>query len=178
MRYIILTLTLLFTFSSFGQLDSNGNEYKLPMPTLDFSHYNVVVNPTSGAKGLEKKNLIKELKCDTLAFAGRKYTGIDEIVKQDIIPIVVSFDVNISGEVTNVIGSSIADSSIAKNLLDNAKAGDIVVFYNFVVSIEGTEMSFDRGYFFEIIPQAPVFEFDLGGGEKKKKGFKVSLPDN
>ena len=152
MRYIILTLTLLFTLSSFGQLDSNGNEYKLPMPTLDFSHYNVVVNPTSGAEGLEKKNLIKELKCDTLAFAGRKYEGIDEVVKQDIIPIVVSFDVSISGKVTNVIGNSIADSSVAKNLLDNAKAGDYVVFSNVVVSIEGREMSLNMGYLFEIIP--------------------------
>ena len=152
MRYIILTLTLLFTFSSFGQLDSNGNEYKLPMPTLDFSHYNVVVNPTSGAQGLAKKNLIKELKCDTVAFAGRKYTGIDEIVKQDIIPIVVSFDVNISGEVTNVTGSSIADSSIAKNLLDKAKVGDSVMFMDIIVSIDGVEVSVNPYYAFEIIP--------------------------
>ena len=153
MRYIILTLTLLFTLSSFGQLDSNGNEYRLSAPTLDFKNYPVVVNPTSGAKGLEKKNLIKELKCDTLAFAGRKYEGIDEVGKQDIIPIVVSFDVSISRKVTNVIGNSIADSSVAKNLLDNAKAGDIVVFSNVVVSIEGREMSLNSGgYLFEIIP--------------------------
>ena len=152
MRYIILTLSLLFTLSSFGQLDSNGNEYKLPMPTLDFSHYNVVVNPTSGAQGVLKKNLIKELKCDTVAFAGRKYTGLAEVVKQDIIPIVVSFDVNISEKVTNVIGSSIADSSVAKNLLNNAKVGDNVMFMDIIVSIDGVEVSVDPYYAFEIIP--------------------------
>jgi len=152
MKNILFTLALLISFSSFGQLDSTAKEYKLPMPTLDFSHYNVVVNPTSGAQGLAKKNLIKELKCDTLAFAGRKYTGIDEIVKQDIIPTVVSFDVNISGEVTNVTGSSIADSSIAKNLLDKAKVGDSVMFKDIIVSIDGVEVSVNLYYTFEIIP--------------------------
>ena len=152
MKNILFTLALLISFSSFGQLDSNGNEYKLPMPTLDFSHYNVVVNPTSGAQGVLKKNLIKELKCDTVAFAGRKYTGLAEVVKQDIIPIVVSFDVNISEKVTNVIGSSIADSSVAKNLLNNAKVGDNVMFMDIIVSIDGVEVSVDPYYAFEIIP--------------------------
>ena len=94
---------------------------------------------------LLKKNLIKELKCDTVAFAGRKYTGLAEEVKQDIIPIVVSFDVNISGKVTNVIGSSIADSSVAKNLLNNAKVGDNVMFKDIIVSIDAGHGGRDPG---------------------------------
>tara|TARA_Y100000746_G_scaffold161444_1_gene138922 strand:- start:227 stop:763 length:537 start_codon:yes stop_codon:yes gene_type:complete len=178
MRYIILTLTLLFTLSSFGQLDSNGNEYRLSAPTLDFKNYPVVVN-SAGVKGLAKKNLIKELKCDTIAFAGRKYTGIAEVVKQDIIPIVVSFDVNISGKVTNVIGSSIADSSIAKNLLDNAKVGDIVIFSDVVVSIEGEELSLRLGsYLFEIIPYVQRDRFSRDSGSLRGKGLEFTLPDN
>jgi len=152
MKKILFTLALLISFNSFAQLDSSGNEYKLPMPTLDFNDYTVVVN-SAGVKGLAKKNLIKELKCDTLAFAGRKYQGINVVGKSDIIPNVVSFDVNISGKVTNVIGNSIADSSIAENLLDEAKVGDLVVFSNVRVMIEDNpNIVIIASYVFKIIP--------------------------
>jgi len=162
--------------SSFGQLDSNGNEYRLSAPTLDFKNYPVVVNPTSGAKGLEKKNLIKELKCDTLAFAGRKYKGIDEVVKQDIIPIVVAFTVDILGKHVPVTGNSIADEYSAKILLDKAKAGDIVIFSGVLVSIEGKTVSLNRSYVFEIIPPLPSPSIGVKGGSKTRgKSFEIKF---
>ena len=137
MKNILFTLALLISFSSFAQLDSNGNEYHLPMPTLEFNDY-----PDAGVKGLSKKNLMKELKCDTLAYAGRKYKGLEGTPgAYDIIPKVVSFKVSISGQVTSVKGNSIGDSSIAENLLDAAKVGDRVSFYNVIGVFKETPKS-------------------------------------
>ena len=158
MKNILFTLALLMSFVSFGQLDSNGNEYLLPMPTLEFNDYPVVVND-AGVKGLSKKNLMKELKCDTLAHAGRKYKHIlGTPGAYDIIPKVVSFDVSISGQVTSVKGNSIGDSSIAENLLDAAKVGDRVSFYNVRGVFKETPKSksftviIEEIYVFKIIP--------------------------
>ena len=126
MKNLLFTLALLVSFSSFGQLDSKGNEYNLPQPTLEFENNSE----------MSKENLMKELKCQTIAFKGRKYRGMIEVAKQDIIPKVVSFDVFISGqEPVAVKGNSIGDSPAAKNLLDKAKVGDIVVFSNVLVTL-------------------------------------------
>ena len=157
MKKLLYIFILLISFNSFGQSDSNENEWKIPMPILEFNDYPVVVND-EGVYGLSKKNLMKELKCNTLAYAGRKLKDIEGVVTHDIIPKVVSFDVSISGQDTSVIGNSIGDSSIAENLLDAAKVGDLVVFSNvravakdnpkskgFTVIIEGI-------YVFKIIP--------------------------
>ena len=152
MKNILFTLALLISFSSFGQLDSNGEEYHLPKPMLEFNDYPVVVN-SKGIEGLSKKYLMKELKCYTIAYAGRKYLGISEVIEKDIIPIVVSFDISIAGNVTNVKGNSIKDSSIAKNLLDKAKVGDEVIFSNVKVVLEKgskTILNLDGFYVFEI----------------------------
>ena len=126
MKKILFTLAFLVSFGSFGQLDSKGNEYVLTQPTLEFENNSE----------MSKENLMKELKCPTIAFKGRKYRGLSEVTKQDIIPKVVSFDVFISGqEPVAVKGNSIGDSPAAKNLLDKAKVGDVVFFNNVVVTI-------------------------------------------
>ena len=131
MKKILFTLAFLVSFGSFGQLDSKGNEYVLTQPTLEFENNSE----------MSKEDLMKELKCDTLLVAGRKYestTTYGEIVvqKQDIIPKVISFDVSIGQEPEfSVKGNSIEDSPAAKNLLDKVKAGDYVVFSNILVTI-------------------------------------------
>ena len=126
MKNLLFTLALLVSFGSFGQLDSKGNEYVLPQPTLEFENNSE----------MSKENLMKELKCQTIAFKGRKYRGMTEVAKQDIIPKVVSFDVSISGQDSvTVKGNSIGDSPTAKNLLDKAKVGDIVLFSNVLVTL-------------------------------------------
>ena len=61
MKNILFTLALLISFSSFGQLDSNGEEeYFIPKPMLEFKDYPVVVN-SKGIEGLSKKYLKKDL---------------------------------------------------------------------------------------------------------------------
>ena len=125
MKNLLFTLALLVSFGSFGQLDSKGNEYNLPQPTLEFENNSE----------MSKENLMKELKCQTIAFKGRKYRGMTEVAKQDIIPKVVSFDFAIAESNINVKGNSIGDSPAAKNLLDKAKVGDIVVFSNVLVTL-------------------------------------------
>ena len=132
MKKILFSLALLISFVSFGQLDSKGNEYDLPQPTLEFENNSE----------MSKENLMKELKCPPIAFKGRKYRGITEVTKQDIIPKVVSFDVFISGqEPVAVKGNSIGDSPAAKNLLDKAKVGDYVIFDNVLTTLETTSIT-------------------------------------
>ena len=127
MKKLLFTLALLVSFGSFGQLDSKGNEYVLPPPTLEFENNSE----------MSKENLMKELKCPPIAFKGRKYLGLPEVTKQDIIPKVVSFDVSTTGqEPVAVKGNSIGDSPAAKNLLDKAKVGDIVVFSNVLATLD------------------------------------------
>ena len=145
MKKSLFLLALLVSFGSFGQLDSKGNEYDLPQPTLEFENNSE----------MSKENLMKELKCPPVALAGRKYRYIDEVAKQDVLLKVVSFDVSISGqEPVTVKGNSIGDSSIAKNLLDIAKVGDFVVFSDaLVVSDSGFQFTIRTPYTFEIIEQ-------------------------
>ena len=132
MKNLLFTLALLVSFGSFGQLDSKGNEYDLPQPTLEFENNSE----------MSKENLMKELKCPPIAFKGRKYRGITEVTKQDIIPKVVSFDVFISGQETVAVkGNSIGDSPAAKNLLDKAKVGDYVIFDNVLTTLETTSIT-------------------------------------
>jgi hypothetical protein len=133
MKNLLFTLALLVSFGSFGQLDSKGNEYNLPQPTLEFENNSE----------MSKENLMKELKCQTIAFKGRKYRGITEVAKQDIIPKVVSFDVSISGQDSvTVKGNSIGDSPTAKNLLDKAKVGDYVFFSNVLTTLDILQLDF------------------------------------
>ena len=132
MKKFLFTLALLVSFNSFGQdRSSNPRVYKIPNVTFELENNSE----------MSKEDLMKELKCDTLLVAGRKYestTTYGEIVvqKQDIIPKVISFDVSIGQEPEfSVKGNSIEDSPAAKNLLDKAKAGDYVVFSNILVTI-------------------------------------------
>ena len=164
MKNILFTLALLVCFNSFGQLDSNGKEYGLSRPTLNFNHYPVVVND-DGVYLVKKKYLIKALKCNPLIVAGRKYKipdGLiddsftnDGVAKHDVNLKVVSFEVSISGKVVKVIGNSIGYSSIAKNLLDKAKAGDTVIFFNVNVrdaeNIKGKLFYIRTSYMFGIL---------------------------
>ena len=122
--------------------------------------------------GLPKKYLMKEFKCKNIKdfqkemesiewhhelnyseyFFSEYYNDYVEI-KEDIIPIVVSFDVSIAGNITNVKGNSIQDSSIAKNLLHNAKVGDVVILSNVKVVLgKGSKsiINIDSFYTFEI----------------------------
>ena len=127
MKKLLFTLALLVSFGSFGQLDSNGNEYTLTAPMLEFEDNSEI----------SKENLMKELKCPPVGFKGRKYRGLSEVTKKDLIPKVVSFDVSITGqEPVAVKGNSIGDSPAAKNLLDKAKVGDIVFFSNVLATLD------------------------------------------
>ena len=132
MKKLLFTLALLVSFGSFGQLDSNGNEYTLPQPTLEFEN----------GSEMSKENLMKELKCPPIGFKGRKYRGLFEVTKKDLIPKVVSFDVSTTGqELVAVKGNSIGDSPAAKNLLDKAKVGDIVFFRNVLGTLNDNNKS-------------------------------------
>ena len=147
MKNLLFTFALLVSFSSFGQLDSSGNEYNMPRPMLEFAEVEIEFE-------LSKENLLKELKCPPVLLAGRKYQGFPGVLKQDLLLKVVSFDVSISGqEPVTVKGNSIGDSSIAKNLLDIAKVGDFVVFSDaLVVGDSGFQFTINRPFPFEIIP--------------------------
>ena len=105
----------------------------MPQPTLEFE----------SNSEMSKENLMKELKCPPIAFMGRKYRAITEVMKQDIIPKVVSFDVSISGQdPVTVKGNSIGDSPTAKNLLDKAKVGDYVFFSNVLTTLDISELDY------------------------------------
>ena len=133
MKNLLFTLALLVSFSSFGQLDPQGKEYLLAKPMIEFE----------SNSEMSKENLMKELKCPPIAFMGRKYRAITEVMKQDIIPKVVSFDVSISGQdPVTVKGNSIGDSPTAKNLLDKAKVGDYVFFSNVLTTLDISELDY------------------------------------
>jgi hypothetical protein len=137
MKNLIFTLALLVSFGSFGQLDSNGNEYNLTVPMLEFEDNSEI----------SKENLMKELKCLPVGFKGRKYRALSEVTKKDLIPKVVSFDVSITGqESVAVKGNSIGDSPAAKNLLDKAKVGDYVVFSNILGTLGDSPNTFKIQY--------------------------------
>ena len=148
MKNLLFTLALLVSFSSFGQLDSSGNEYNMPQPMLEFAEVEIEFE-------LSKENLLKELKCPPVLLAGRKYQGFPGVLKQDLLLKVVSFDIFISGqeEAVAVKGNSIGNSLIAKNLLDTAKAGDFVVFSNvLVVGDNNFQYTINAVFPFKIIP--------------------------
>lgn len=171
MKNILYTLALLISFSSFGQLYSYGyGEYYLDHRIIDFSDY-PLVHQDDWMDGLPKKYLMKEFKCKNIKdfqkemesikwhhelnyseYVSEYYDDYVEI-KEDIIPIVVSFDVSVAGNITNVKGNSIQDSSIAKNLLHNAKVGDVVTLSNVKVVLgKGSKsiINIDSFYTFEI----------------------------
>ena len=173
-KLILLLFIPLISFSSFGQLYSYGyGEYYLDPRIIDFRDYPLVYQD-DWMDGLPKKYLMKEFKCKNIKdfqkemesikwkdwdnelnyseYVSEYYDDYVEI-KEDIIPIVVSFDVSIAGNITNVKGNSIQDSSIAKNLLHNAKVGDVVILSNVKVVLgKGSKsiINIDSFYTFEI----------------------------
>ena len=165
MKKLILLLFISFiSLNTFGQLYSyGGSGYYLPPSIIDFRDY-PLVHQDDGWSGLPKKYLMKELKCKSIKDLQKEmesyelnyseyYDDYIEI-KEDIIPIVVSFDVSIARIVTNVKGNSIQDSSIAKNLLDKAKVGDVVALSNFKMILEkGSKetVGIDSFFMFQII---------------------------
>ena len=170
-KLILLLFIPLISFSSFGQLYSYGyGEYYLDPRIIDFRDYPLVYQD-DWMDGLPKKYLMKEFKCKNIKDFQKEMESIEwhhELnyseyfseyyndyveIKEDIIPIVVSFDVSIAGNITNVKGNSIQDSSIAKNLLHNAKVGDVVTLSNVKVVLgKGSKsiINLDGVYMFEI----------------------------